>query len=279
MADELNPGGAAVAKNEPPAGSNAAGADAGGGAAGAQPQPNPAASGSEGQPAPAATPDSAADKGAAKPERDPLLPEKLEAETEGGEQGEGGEGDPDGKELPEGAVDIDGVPMVLPEGISADNEEFRAVVGMMKGLNVPQEAMQKLTDYHVNHTRGIMGKLEEADGRLRENLNKRWTRECNTDPEFGGKNFDASCNYVQAALRKYFTEEELYATEEKDGFMGFLEFRDKANLRNHPLLFRLLARAGRDSMGAVPISSDAPPPQREDDLAERMFPQFSKAAK
>ncbi len=166
---------------------------------------------------------------------------------------------------------MDGVKLVLPKGISPDNPELKSFVAMAKEMKVEPEAAQKLVDLYVDKHRKMVGDLTEANQRFRENLNKRWIRENHADPEFGGENYDRSCNHVQAALRKFIPKDELLATEAKDGRMGFLEFFDQANIRNNPHMFRLLARIGKHFAEAAPMTSEAAAAPGDKSTAEVLF--------
>lgn len=167
---------------------------------------------------------------------------------------------------------VEDVPLKLPPGLKPDNPELSEFVKMAKESGMKPESVQKFLDMHLTKQQNIIKQFTEADAKFRSEIDRKWIAENKSDPEFGGKNFNASNNYVQSFMRKFATKEELLWTMEKDGKIGLLQLYKDANIKNCPVLFRLLARAGKAMGEALPVTTDAPTArEKEISLADAMF--------
>ena len=169
------------------------------------------------------------------------------------------------------AAEVDGIKLTLPAGLDKDNPEIKDFVKLAKDGGTKPETIQKFIDLYLDKQKKVVWQVAEADKKFRANLDARWIRENHNDPEFGGDNYEKSCNYVTAALRKFVPADELTATLAKDGRMGFLQFVKEANIKNHPILFKLLARVGKYASEASAATSDATAPPDDKSDAEVLF--------
>lgn len=151
---------------------------------------------------------------------------------------------------------VEGINLKLPAGMKPDNPELVGFMKMIKESGTKSEHAQKFLDMYIDKQKKIVTQFTEAEAKFRENINRKWIEENKADPEFGGNNYNRTTNYVQAALRRFVPKDELLWTTEKDGKMGVLEFFRVANLKNCPPLMRLLARVGKATGEAQPITSN-----------------------
>ncbi len=189
-----------------------------------------------------------------------LAPDAAEEEGDGGE--EGGEG--------EGGQNADAAPVEIkmPEGFMADDAVMGGFLGIVKESGINQETAQKLFDMYAAEAQKFGEAYNKAALDTCAQINAAWAKQCRNDPEFGGVQYEASRGYVQAALRRFVPD-----AEAKE----FTEFYRQANLQNNPQMFRFLARVGMETSEADAVTDDAPAPQKELSVADRMFPNFPSA--
>lgn len=156
--------------------------------------------------------------------------------------------------------------IAVPEGIDRDEETISSFLGIAKEAGIKQEAAQKLFDLHVAQQQKNAAAAEKAFAEHRARVNSDWARQCRADGEFGGENYQASCNYVTAAIRRFIPDSREQAQ--------FVDFYQKANLQNAPFMFRFLARVGRDTAEAGAAASDASSDKRDLTTADKLFPEF-----
>ena len=196
-------------------------------------------------------------------------PEKVESDKPQ-ESGKEGDLDPEleklkpSKDVPQKPFEgeIGGYKLKLPEGVAGDNPEVVEFAGIMKECDVKGDKAQKLLDVFVENRKRTFEHLATKEQEFREKIDAQWIEENKKDPEFGGAQFEQTANYVQAAIRRFLTKEEILSTQAEHGKMGFLEFLTAANIRNAPPLVRFLARVGKRTGEATPITSGVAPRER-----------------
>lgn len=139
--------------------------------------------------------------------------------------------------------------ITIPEGFQKDEALIKGFLDLAKENGVKQEAAQKLFDMHVAEQQKAATAVQQAIMDQRTRINTEWARQCQTDPEFGGEKYEASKNYVTAAIRRVIADPEEQAE--------FVKFYGAANLQNSPHMFRFLARVGMMTSEAGPATSDA----------------------
>jgi len=161
---------------------------------------------------------------------------------EGDEQAPGDKGEP-GQSDQEGELQI-----TLPDGAEINEDlmgQFKQIASEI-GLN--SETASKLADWYV----GQQTKEVEA----LQNQGKAWMTELSGDPDFGGKNLEATVSQAKKALIRFGGEEVARGLAE----MG---------LGNYPPLVKAFARVGRAIAEDNSGPGGAPPPAPNDAEAEK----------
>lgn len=188
------------------------------------------------------------------------------AKPEGEDGGEQKEGEKEGEAKP----DETPLEIKMPEGFVENEAVMGSFRDLVKEGGIKPEVAQKLFDIHAAEVRKFGEAYREATEKavLENNarINAAWAKECQTDPEFGGANYNASRNLVIAAIRRIVPEAEQ---------AEFLEFYRAAQLQNNPQMFRFLARVGRETSEAGAVGSEGAAPKEEASLAKRLFPNLS----
>ena len=117
---------------------------------------------------------------------------------------------------------------VMPEGVSLDKEMLGEFTPVLKELNLPQDAAQKVIDFAPKLVARTVASIEEA----RQAEVAGWIDASKTDKEFGGDKFAENLAVANKAFET-FGNPELRAALVKTG-MG-----------NHPELLRAFYRAGK----------------------------------
>lgn len=151
----------------------------------------------------------------------------------------------------------------LPVGVKPDDPQLTQFTDVLKKSEVKGDKAQGLVDLFIENRKKAGEELINLDKKFRDQINESWITQNRTDPEIGGDKLSATANYVQKALRTIFTKEELLQTTETDGKMGFLEFMQKANIKNAPPLVKLLSRIGKKLSESTPVSSSVSVSKRE----------------
>lgn len=210
----------------------------------------------------------------------------LEAAPEGGEKGEEGEvppaeaDDPDleglkpDAEVPEKPFEgkVGEYTLKLPPGVKADSPGMVEFTNVLKGADIKPEKAQGLFDAYMQSQKASYEKLANMDKEFREDLNRQWVKEIQSDPEIGGKNFKAASNYAYKVMRQLLTKEEIMQTTHKDGKMGMMQLLNEGNIKNVPIFMKLMSRMGKALSEASPVTSKGSN-RKEDatDLATALF--------
>lgn len=150
----------------------------------------------------------------------------------------------------------------LPENALITQDDFKTVEEFARKNNLSNEAAQHI----VNERNGaIHGFVERSQQSIVEQ-NQRWAQEIAADKEYGGEQYEQNKRYASAAVKAYAPP-------------GFLEELNKASLDNHPGLFKMLARIGRERFGDdTLINTTTPPKGAEAPLEEQWYPKGMQQA-
>ena len=180
--------------------------------------------------------------------------------AEGKPDGEGGEGDPPdpgSDDAPEGAPESY-ADFTLPEGLELEPEATSAFKEAAKADNLSQAQAQK----YVDMASGLVDRTLKGFQTQGQQRIEQWAEQLKTDPEVGGREYEAK---VQIALNAVgqFGDEELKQT--------FTEY----GLGNNPAIVRAFYRIGKamSESGFVHGQGNeqpAKPGNREQALAQRM---------
>jgi hypothetical protein len=164
----------------------------------------------------------------------------LGEETPEDEKSEGEKGEKAEAEKTDGKADgekVDGAPetyepFVLPEGVERDETGLEAFGVLAKELDLNQETAQKFIDLQAE----IVQRNNDAAWQVWADKQNEWAGEVRNDKELGGENFEMSKAAAKAFVHKFGGED---AKE-------VIEALKLTGASNHPAVFRVLARAGRE---------------------------------
>lgn len=141
----------------------------------------------------------------------------------------------------------------MPEGVTADEGALSTFKPLAAEFGLSQEQAQKLVDLYAN------GVKQAADAQAAgwESTVKGWTQEIQADPEFGGMKFKESTGLAVKALNAY-GDPELRA------------YLQKTKLSNHPGIWKMLARVGKDISEDKAL--DGGPAKAETSAAKTLYP-------
>lgn len=196
-----------------------------------------------------------------------VLPQTPEEAEKIEKEGDAGESD---KSANEAELEAPPFEPKLPEGFQVDQEAMSGFLDFIKDTKAKPEAAQKLVDTFIDQQQKAVAGYEREFMKRAAEQNAQWASECRSDPEFGGENYTASCNYVTAAIRRLTPPNEQAALVEAVRGM---------NIQNNPQLFRFFARAGKATAESAPALSDAQSPERELTAADKLFPKLPSARK
>lgn len=161
------------------------------------------------------------------------------------------------------------VEIKLPEGFQKDDALMNGFLDAVKKGGVKQETAQRLFDMYAAEHKRMGDAFEKSVMDQRARINEDWARQCRNDPEFGGAKFDASCNHVIQAIRRF--------TPDPKDQAEFVEFYQRSNLQNAHPMWKFLVRVGMGTTEAGAVQSDAAEPAKELSLADKLFPNFPSA--
>jgi hypothetical protein len=189
-----------------------------------------------------------------------LAPDAAEEEAEAGaEDGEGEGGQ---------AADAAPVEIQTPEGFVTDEAVMGGFLDIVKESGIKQESAQKLFDIYASEMQKSAEAYQQSIMDKNAEINAEWARQCRNDPEFGGENYEGSRKLVMSAIRRF-----VPPAEEAE----FIDFYRKAQLQNNPQMFRFLCRVSKETSEAEAVTDEAPAPQRELSVADRLFPNYPSA--
>lgn len=119
-------------------------------------------------------------------------------------------------------------PFQLPQGVEVDTAALEEAQSLFAEARLSQPQAQKLVDLYA----GKMNELVQRQISAAESRQKAWVAEVKSDPELGGRRFEAARAAARRALNRFGTPELSRALDEL--WVG-----------NNPQLFRFFVRVGQ----------------------------------
>src|SRR3990167_7943597 len=119
-------------------------------------------------------------------------------------------------------------PFALPQDVEVDTAALEEAQSLFAEARLSQPQAQKLVDLYA----GKMSELVQRQIAAAEGRQKAWVAEVKSDPELGGRRFEAARAAAQKALNRFGTPELRRALDELGG-------------SNSPQLFRFFVRVGQ----------------------------------
>lgn len=146
----------------------------------------------------------------------------------------------------------------FPEGAPIDEKLLNeAAIPLFREMKLPVAQAQKVADLGVKMAQGFRDAADQAW----QNQRKGWIEQAKADPEIGGAKLDETVSNAHRAIQAFLKPDEAVA---------FREYAGKSGVFDHPLLLKLLARAGAGAQEdghapriAGPQRSDTPPTREE----------------
>ncbi len=152
-------------------------------------------------------------------------------------------------------------PFTLPEGLTVNPEQMRAAQQLFADHNLPQEAAQKLVDFHVEALRAYDAAATQKQHDVF--LDYRMTKRASvmSDPEIGGAGHATAMTAI-AKMRDLFVSSARPGTEQYEREMAeFNKDTELTGANDMPWLLRLLHNvARRFDEPAAPSVTYQPPP-------------------
>lgn len=118
-------------------------------------------------------------------------------------------------------------PFVLPQGVEVDTAALEQAQSLFAEARLSQPQAQKLVDLYA----GKMSELVQRQISAAESRQKAWITEVKSDPDLGGRRFEAARAAAQRALSRFGTPE-------------LRRTLDELGVSNSPQLFRFFVRVG-----------------------------------
>ncbi|MBX9946073.1 MAG: hypothetical protein K2Y40_18505 [Reyranella sp.] len=119
-------------------------------------------------------------------------------------------------------------PFALPDGVEVDTAALEEAQQLFAEARLSQPQAQKLVDLYA----GKMNELVQRQIAAAESRQKAWIAEVRSDPELGGRRFEAARAAAQRALARFGTPE-------------LRQTLDELWVGNNPQLFRFFVRVGQ----------------------------------
>jgi hypothetical protein len=119
-------------------------------------------------------------------------------------------------------------PFALPQDVEVDTAALEEAQSLFAEARLSQPQAQKLVDLYA----GKMSELVQRQIAAAEGRQKAWVAEVKSDPELGGRRFEAARAAAQKALNRFGTPELRRAL-------------DELGVSNSPQLFRFFVRVGQ----------------------------------
>ena len=119
-------------------------------------------------------------------------------------------------------------PFALPQGVEVDTAALEEAQSLFAEARLSQPQAQKLVDLYA----GKMNELVQRQISAAEGRQKAWVAEVKSDPELGGRRFEAARAAAQKALNRFGTPE-------------LRRTLDELGVSNSPQLFRFFVRVGQ----------------------------------
>ncbi len=180
-----------------------------------------------------------------------------EAKGEEGEDAKAEKSDAKGDDEKADAAPDEYEPFDVPEGMERDEEGLKEFADVARELDLPQAKAQKLVDLSNRITQRNM----DAAYQVWADKQNEWAGEVRNDKDLGGSNFEQSKANAKAFVLQYGGQEALDALK-------------ITGAGNHPAVFRVLARAGKE-MADDSIVGGQQGGKPEVSRAKAMFPSMN----
>lgn len=144
-----------------------------------------------------------------------------------GPEAEAAQAEPEGPPANEQAP-VSYEPFQLPQGVEVDTAALEEAQSLFAEARLSQPQAQKLVDLYA----GKMNELVQCQISAAESRQKAWVAEVKSDPELGGRRFEAARAAAQKALNRFGTPE-------------LRRTLDEFGVSNSPQLFRFFVRVGQ----------------------------------
>lgn len=149
-------------------------------------------------------------------------------------------------------------PFKIPEGFQADQERLTKFTDLLGDLEVKgkaehsfvQEFGQKAVEFHLNEVKNTVDSLTKLYQTTWENQKLAWKDQFLKDPEMGGNKFQTTIDSALTFIRTHGGTAEQQAE--------FRSLMETSGLGNHPVMIRLLAKAGRAMSEGTPLAATKP---------------------
>lgn len=150
-----------------------------------------------------------------------------------------------------------------PEGFDIDSGVLDGFMKVAREGGLQQEQAQSLFDMHVAEQRRLAESFRQGILEQRDRINANWHAQCLNDPDYGGEKYQATCNCVTAAIRRFIPD----PREQRE----FVDFYKDANLHNAHPMFRFIASVGWKTREAGSAVSDAAGDAKPLSLADGLY--------
>lgn len=178
-------------------------------------------------------------------------PEGAEAPKEPETNTEGGQSD---EPAPPPTYD----PFTLPEGIQLEAEKVTEFTGLLAELEQSGKADhlavqafgQKAVEFYVNEVKRVLEDTQKQQLETWEKTRNDWKEAFLKDPEIGGNRFQTTVDSAQNFIRTH------GGTAEQQ--IEFRNLMETSGLGNHPVMIRILAKAGSAMSEGAPLAAMKP---------------------
>lgn len=149
-------------------------------------------------------------------------------------------------------------PFTLPEGFEQDGEKLKTFTDILGSLELDtkadhaklQEFGQKAIDLYTNEVKSAVDNLNKYYETTWERQKNEWKESFLKDPEIGGNRFQTTVNSALSFIKTHGGTEEQQAE--------FRTLMNTSGLGNHPVMIRLLAKAGQAMSEGRPLAANKP---------------------
>ncbi len=143
--------------------------------------------------------------------------------------------------------------LTVPEGLEADSEALSTFVEMANEHGIPQEAAQKLVDFHADFVKQMGDEFTNQWTQTQED----WQRQVKELPEIGGENLSNSLTEIAKVVDRYGSQELRQAL-------------DVTGAGNHPEVVKFLHNVAKAVNEQPPVSGQ-PTSTAPTSRADRLF--------
>lgn len=141
-------------------------------------------------------------------------------------------------------------PFTLPENVKFEESRMKDFTGLLSQHKLPQEAGQKLVDFHVAEVQKAVEGVNQLYKASWDKQKNDWKESVMKDPDLGGSRFESTITDAMTFIRTHGGSSE----QQKE----FQKLMETSGLGNNPVMIRLLANAGRAMTEGVPLPAQKP---------------------